>query len=64
MNLTKKRLQKTIIIIVIFVLIFGVLFVLQEKYNFLENFKNVYYSKSIIRNDAQVALKIVRDDNK
>jgi len=61
---SKKGTQKIIIVIVIFLLVFGILFVLQEKYNFLQNFKNIFYSKSIINNNAQVTLKIVRDENK
>lgn len=60
----KKGIQKTVVIFLILILIFGILFVLQEKYNFLENFKNVFYSKNIISNGAQVTLKIVRDENK
>ncbi len=59
----KKKVQKTIFIIVILILIFGVLFILQEKYDFLQNFKNVFYSKSIMNKNAQVTLKIVRDEN-
>ena len=60
----KKRVQKIIIIVIILSLIFGVLFILQERYDFLQNFRNVFYSKSIINNNAQVTLKIVRDENK
>jgi len=59
----KKRMKKTVIIFLILILIFGVLFILQEKYDFLQNFKNVFYSKSIINNNAQVVLKIVKDKN-
>jgi hypothetical protein len=61
---SKKGTQKIIIVIVIFLLVFGILFVLQEKYDFLQNFKNVFYSKNIINNNAQIILKIVRDENK
>ncbi|MCX6711875.1 MAG: hypothetical protein NT139_02470 [Candidatus Woesearchaeota archaeon] len=59
----KKRMKKTVIIFLILILIFGVLFILQEKYDFLQNFKNVFYSKSIINHNAQVVLKIVKDKN-